>query len=1045
MTPPPAAPLGVAESDVEDLALQHFANLGYGVIHGPSMAPGEARAERDRYEEVVLRGRLDGALRRLNPGLPAAALEEAMRKVLHPPAPSLITNNRVLHKMLRDGVEVDVAGAGGEVRGVRVHLVDWADPEKNDLIAVDQFTVVEGQVNRRPDVVVFLNGMPVGLLELKNPADENATIQDAFQQVQNYSKQLPALFAYNALVVISDGMLARVGTLTSNWERFAPWRTVDGTVVAHAGALELSTLLDGVFEKERFLDLVRNFIVFEDDGASVVKKLAGYHQFHAVRAAVAETVRATGPGGDRKVGVVWHTQGSGKSLTMTFYAGKVIQEPAMKNPTLVVITDRNDLDNQLFGTFNNCNELLRQRPQQAESRYDLVEKLEVAAGGVIFTTIQKFLPSDQEEKIPPLSTRRNVVVIADEAHRSQYGFRSRMVAGEGGGQLVAGFAQHMRDALPGASFIGFTGTPVEQNDRNTKAVFGEYISIYDIQRAVADGATVPIYYESRLAKLSLKEEQKPVIDEEFEEITEGEEEDRRTALRSRWAALEAVVGDEKRIRLIAEDLVRHFEARLETMDGKAMVVCMSRRICVEMYAAITSLRPAWHDPDDPKGTIKVVMTASASDPESFQAHRRSKTQLLDVAKRFKDPADPLEVVIVRDMWLTGFDAPCLHTLYVDKPMRGHGLMQAIARVNRVFKDKPGGLVVDYLGVADELRSALATYTAAGGLGRTAIDQEEAVKVVLEKVEVCRDIFHGFDYSKFLSGTPANRLRLLPAAQQHIFALEDGRDRLVKAVTELVKAFALAVPHARAMAVRDEVAFFQAVKAAVVKSSGGGAGKTDAELDQAIRQIVSSAIAADGVVDVFAAAGLEKPDISILSEEFLADVKNLPQKNLAVELLRKLLNDELKVRKKKNLVQSEAFSEKLEKTILRYRNRAIETAQVIEELIQLAKDMRDAQRRGEDLKLTEDEAAFYDALADKESAQQVMTDKDLCEIARDLTRTIRESVTIDWTVRENVRAQIRVKVRRILTRRGYPPDRQAKAVETVMKQAELLAADWAEVA
>jgi type I restriction enzyme R subunit len=1037
-----ASPLAVAESDVEDLALQHFAYLGYGVVHGPSIAPGEAAAERDRYEDVVLRGRLDEALRRLNPGVPAVALDEAMRKVLHPPAPSLVSNNRALNKMLRDGVEVDVAGAAGEMRGVRVHLVDWEDPDRNDLLAVNQFTVVEGQVNRRPDVVVFLNGMPVALLELKNAADENATVQDAFQQVQNYAKQIPALFVYNALVVISDGMLARIGTLTSNWERFAPWRTVDGNVVAQPGALELSTLLDGVFEKERFLDLVRNFIVYEDDGALVIKKLAGYHQFHAVRTAVAETVRATGPGGDRKVGVVWHTQGSGKSLTMTFYAGKVVQEPAMQNPTLVVITDRNDLDNQLFQTFGNCKELLRQTPVQAASRDDLIAKLKVAAGGVIFTTIQKFLPVESAEKLTPLSMRRNIVVIADEAHRSQYGFRSHMVAGEGGGQLVAGFAQHMRDALPGASFIGFTGTPVEQTDRNTKAVFGEYISIYDIQRAVADGATVPIYYESRLARLALRDEQKPLIDEEFDELTEGEEETRRDRLRSKWAALEAVVGEEKRVRLIAEDLVRHFEARVEALDGKAMVVCMSRRICVDMFAALATLRPAWHDRDEAKGQIKVVITGSSSDPESFQPHRRSKNQLLDLAKRFKDPADPLKVVIVRDMWLTGFDAPCLHTLYVDKPMRGHGLMQAIARVNRVFRDKPGGLVVDYLGLADQLKDALATYTDAGGHGRTAIDQEEAVKIVLEKVEVCRDLFHGFDYSKFLTGVPADRLRLLPAAQQHIFALEDGRDRLVKAVTELIRSFALAVPHPKAMAVRDEVAFFQAVKAAVVKSSTVGGAKTDAEMDQAIRQIVSSAIATDGVVDVFAAAGLKKPDISILSDEFLADVKNLPQKNLAVELLRKLLNDELRVRKKKNLVQSEAFSEKLERTILKYRNRAIETAQVIEELIQIAKEMRQAQKRGEDLKLTEDEAAFYDALADNDSAKQVLGDKALAEIARDLTKTIRESVTIDWTVRENVRAEIRVKVRRILRLRGYPPDKQAQAVETVMKQAELLAADWA---
>jgi len=1034
--------MAVAESDVEDLALQHFANLGYAVVQGPGIAPGEQGAERERYEDVVLRGRLEDALRRLNPGLPNAALDETARRVLAPASPSLLQNNRAMHAMLRDGVEVEVAGPGGQVRGVRVRLVDWENAEANDLLAVNQFTVVEGQTTRRPDILVFLNGLPVALVELKNAADENATIQSAYQQVLNYRKQLATLFTYNALVVISDGMLARVGTLSSNWERYAPWRTVDGNVVAHPGALELSTLLDGVFEPARFLDLIRNFIVFEDDGAEVVKKLAGYHQFHAVRTAVDETVRATRPGGDRKVGVVWHTQGSGKSLTMTFYAGKVIEEPAMQNPTLVVITDRNDLDQQLFGTFANCKELLRQVPVQAASRDDLVEKLRVASGGVIFTTIQKFLPEEVGQRLPPLSERANVVVIADEAHRSQYGFRSRMVTGEGGGQLVAGFAQHMRDALPNASFIGFTGTPVEGTDKNTKAVFGDYISVYDIQRAVLDNATVPIYYESRLAKLSLKEEEKPTLDEEFEEVTEGEEETRRGQLRSKWAALEAVVGEPKRVHLIANDLVRHFEARQETMAGKAMVVCMSRRICVEMYDAIVKLRPDWASDDLDKGAIKIVMTGSSTDPESYQRHRYSKTQLQALAKRFKDPADPLKVVIVRDMWLTGFDAPCLHTLYVDKPMKSHGLMQAIARVNRVFRDKPGGLVVDYLGLADQLKSALATYTAAGGKGATALEQNQAVAVMKEKAEVCRDIFHGFDYSKFLTGTPADRLRLLPAAQQHIFALEDGRDRLVKAATELVRAFALAVPHPDALAIRDEVAFFQAVKAAVVKTTTASGGKTDWEMDQAIRQIVSRAISAEGVVDVFKAAGLKSPDISILSDEFLAEVKTLPHRNLAVELLRKLLDDDLRVRRKQNLVQSEAFSEKLERTIAKYRNRAIETAQVIEELIKLAREMREAEKRGEALHLSPAEAAFYDALAESQSAKDVLGDVVLADIARELTKTIRESVTIDWTVRSHVRAEIKVKVRRLLAKRGYPPDKREQAVDTVLKQAELLAADWA---
>ncbi|MBK9516190.1 MAG: type I restriction endonuclease subunit R [Anaeromyxobacter sp.] len=1032
----------VAESDVEDLALQHFANLGYAVINGPKIEPEGPAAERERFEEVVLRGRLEAALRRLNPGVPAPALDEALRKLLNPELPSLLRNNQAVHQLLRDGIEVDVAAKGGEVRGVRVRLVDFDDADKNDWLAVNQFTVVEGHANRRPDVVVFLNGLPVAVLELKNAAAENATTQAAFQQLQTYKKQIPALFTYNALLVISDGMQARVGTLTSNWERFAPWRTIDGDVVAHPGSLELSTLLDGIFEQQRFLDLLRSFVVFEDDHGDLIKKLAGYHQFHAVRTAVDETVRATRPGGDRKVGVVWHTQGSGKSLTMAFYAGKVILDPAMENPTLVVITDRNDLDDQLFGTFARCHELLRQKPVQAKDRDDLTALLRVAAGGVIFTTIQKFLPEEVGERFPPLSTRRNIVVVADEAHRSQYGFRSRMVAGEGGGQLVAGFAQHMRDALPNASFIGFTGTPVEKTDANTRSVFGDYISVYDIQRAVQDGATVPIFYESRLAKLTLRDDQKPVIDKEFEEVTEAEEDLRKDRLRSKWAALEAVVGEEKRIQVVAEDLVRHFENRVQAIDGKGMIVAMSRRICVDMYDAIVKLRPDWGDADDTKGAIKVVMTGSASDPEAYQPHLRSKLRLKDLADRFKDPDDPLKLVIVRDMWLTGFDAPCLHTLYVDKPMQGHGLMQAIARVNRVFRDKPGGLVVDYLGLADALKSALATYTEAGGEGSTALDQAEAVAVLLEKVEVCRDIFHGFDYSKFLTGEPADRLRLLPPAQQHILALEDGRDRFVKAVMDLVKAFALAVPHDRALEIRDEVAFMQAVKAAVVKSTTGGSGKTDAEMDHAIRQIVSKAISADGVVDIFAAAGLKQPDLGILSEEFLAEVKGMPQRNLAVELLRKLLNDDLKIRKKKNLVQSEAFSEKLEKTILKYRNRAIETVQVIEELIRLAKEMREAQARGAELKLTDDEVAFYDALETSDSAVKVLGDEVLAKIARELTETIRNSVTIDWTVRENVRAQIRVRVRRLLAKYGYPPDKREKAVETVLKQAELLAAEWA---
>ncbi|MFO0662999.1 MAG: type I restriction endonuclease subunit R [Polyangiaceae bacterium] len=1032
----------VTEDAVETLALQTFARLGYECLHGPDIAPDEPAAERATYGDVVLKGRLEEALRRLNPNVPQTTIYEALRILTIPDAPSLLQNNRRFHRFLREGLEVEIATKGGEVKGERLRLVDFDNVEENDWVALSQFTVVEGQHNRRPDVVVFVNGLPLAVIELKNAADPDATVQDAFQQLQTYKAQIPSLFVFNELLIISDGIDARVGTITATWERFAPWRTIIGDKSAPPTHLQLSILLHGVFDRGRFLDLVRNFVVFEEDRDAVVKKLAGYHQFHAVRTAVEETVRATRPDGNRRVGVVWHTQGSGKSLTMTFYAGKVVLHPAMENPTVVVITDRNDLDDQLFGTFSKCHELLRQKPVQAKDRDELRSLLQVAAGGVVFTTIQKFLPEGKGEKFPMLSDRRNIVVIADEAHRSQYGFKSKLVQTESGGYVVPGFAQHMRDALPNASFIGFTGTPIDAQDKNTRAVFGDYISVYDIQRAVEDGATVPIYYESRLAKLELNDELKKVIDDEFEEVTEQEEDARKERLKSKWAALESVVGAETRLGLVAQDFVKHFESRLETMAGKAMVVSMSRRICVALYKAIVSLRPEWHSDDDKAGAIKVIMTGSASDPTDWQPHIRNKPRLAELAERLKDPNDPLKIVIVRDMWLTGFDAPCLHTLYVDKPMQGHGLMQAIARVNRVFRDKPGGLVVDYLGLADNLRKALATYTESGGQGETAIDQAEAVATMLERVEVCRNLFHGFDYAAFIRGTPVERLLLLPAAQQHIFALEDGRDRLLKAVLGLVKAFALAVPHAEAIAIREEVAFFQAVRAAVVKTSGSASGKSDADVEHAIRQIVSKAISTDGVVDVFTAAGLKRPDISILSDEFLAEVRSLPHRNLAIELLRKLMNDELKVRKRTNLVQSEAFSDKLEKTMARYRNRAIETAQVIEELIRLAKDMTAAQKRGEELNLNEAELAFYDALETNDSAVKVLGDAVLTQIARDLADSIRNSVTIDWTVKETVRAKLRTMVRRTLKKRGYPPDKTEKAVETVMKQAELLAAEWA---
>ena len=931
--------------------------------------------------------------------------------------------------MLVEGVPVEVHHEDGTIRGETVRLIDFDHPEANDWLAVNQFTVVEQKRERRPDIVLFVNGLPLAVIELKNAAQENATIWSAFNQLQTYKQEIPSLLAFNELLVISDGLQARLGSLTADRERFMPWRTIEGEELASDVMPQIEVMLRGLFEHRRFLDFVRHFIVFEDEGGGrLVKKLAGYHQFHAVNTALAATVEASRPQGDRRVGVIWHTQGAGKSLTMAFYAGKVILHPAMANPTILALTDRNDLDEQLFGTFARCKDLLRQAPVQAESRADLREKLRVAAGGVIFTTIQKFFPDTAGGRHLLLSDRRNIVVIADEAHRSQYDF-------------IDGFAHHMRDALPNASFVGFTGTPIELEDRNTRAVFGDYISVYDIQQAVEDGATVPIYYESRLAKLALDPEEQPKLDVEFEEITEGEEEEAKQKLRSKWAQLEAVVGAEHRLEVVAEDLVRHFERRLEAMDGKGMIVCMSRRICVELYQQIVALRPRWHGEDDRSGSIKVVMTGSAGEPATWQPHIRTKAAREELAKRFKDASDPFRLVIVRDMWLTGFDAPSLHTMYLDKPMRGHSLMQAIARVNRVFKDKPGGLVVDYLGLAAELKQALATYTESGGRGRTALNQEEAVGALRAAYEVCRDLFHGFDWSGWAGAKPAARLQMLAAAQEHILKQEDGKYRLQKAVRELSIAFALAVPHEEALRIRDDVGFFQAVRGAMAKYVHARGGAPGADLDHAIRQLVSEAIAPQGMIDIFAAAGLKKPDISILSEEFLAEVRGMEHKNLALELLRRLLNDEIKVRERKHLVQARSFAEMLQKSILGYHNRSVATAEIIEQLIELAREMREADRRGEDLGLSEDEAAFYEALEVNDSAVRVLGEPALKTIARELVQTVRGNVTIDWTIRENVRAKMRVMVKRILRKHGYPPDKQEKATQTVLEQAELLSAEW----
>jgi type I restriction enzyme R subunit len=1041
------------EAEVEAAALEWLAGLGWQVAHGPDIAPDTPGAERDDYAEVLLERRLRDSLARLNPQLPGSPLDDALRKLIRPDGTTLEARNRAFHRMLVNGVTVDYRTDDGSIRGEPVHVVDFDDPANNDWLAVNQLIVTENRNTRRPDIVLFLNGLSVGVVELKNPADEDATIWTAWQQLQTYQAELPTLFSMNEMLIVSDGLEARIGALGAGREWFKPWRTITGESLADPYLTELQVLLGGVCQTDRFLALLRDFIVFDDDGSGkLVKKMAGYHQFHAVGVAVDETLRAAelqrergvssgpirgryesgqnpgGEPGDRRIGVIWHTQGSGKSLTMAFYSGAIVREPAMENPTIVVLTDRNDLDDQLFTTFSRCQDLLRQPPAQAESRADLREKLSVASGGVVFTTIQKFFPEERGDTYPTLSERRNIVVIADEAHRSQYDF-------------IDGFARHMRDALPNASFVGFTGTPIELEDANTRAVFGDYISIYDIQRSVEDGATVPIHYESRLAELELDDAERPAIDPDFEEATEGEEIERKERLKTKWAQLEAIVGAEKRVRQVAEDIVEHFEQRLEALNGKAMVVCMSRRICVDLYKELVHLRPDWHDDADDKGSIKVVMTGSASDPTEWQQHVRNKARRESLANRFRDADDPFRIVLVRDMWLTGFDAPSLHTMYLDKPMRGHGLMQAIARVNRVFKDKPGGLVVDYLGLANDLRQALVTYTDSGGTGRTAIDKDEAVAVMLEKHEVCCALFHGFDWSKWTTGTPQERLGLLPTAQDRILVQENGKDRCLAAVRELSQSFALAVPHAETFRIRDDVGFFQAVRSALSKRAAGET-RPEEDLDLAVRQIVSRAVASEGVIDIFAAAGLDKPDISVLSEEFLAEVQGMPQRNLAVELLQKLLRGEVATRRRANVVQARSFADMLEQTLRRYQNRAIEAAQVIEELIQLAREMREATSRGERLGLNEDELAFYDALETNDSAVQVLGDETLRDISRELVHTVRNNVTIDWTLRENVRAQLRVLVRRILRKHGYPPDKQEKATQTVLEQAEALSEGWA---
>ena len=1041
-----------SERHVEDAALSWLARLGYVVSHGPDISPDGPTPERISYDQVFLTKRLREALEHLNPNLPVETLEEVLRKVQQTETPSLIEENRRLHRYLIEGVPVEVTRKDGTIGGDVARLIDFDDVEANDWLAVNQFTVIEHGHNRRPDVVLFVNGLPLAVIELKNPGDLNATLDGAFNQLQTYKDQIPSLFRTNAKLVTSDGLQARLGSLTANLERFMPWRTVDGSAVAPKGAPELGTLIEGVFAKTRFLTLIRDFTVFGDAGSGLVKIVAGYHQFHAVRHAVESTVAAASPEGDRRIGVIWHTQGSGKSLLMAFYAGQIIAHPAMENPTVVVITDRNDLDDQLFGTFAMCRDLLRQTPQQVDSREDLQNVLTRPSGGVVFTTIQKFSPERGESDYPLLTDRRNVVVIADEAHRSQYGFRAKVERKTGG--ITYGFAKYLRDALPNASFIGFTGTPVEKDDVNTPAVFGEYIDVYDINRGVEDGATVPIYYESRVARIELDENEKPKLDEEIAELTEDEAEGEQERLKRKWANVEAVVGTKKRLGLVAADIVEHFENRVVGMDGKAMVVGMSRRICVALYDEIVKLRPNWHSDDDASGVIKIVMTGAASDPKEWQQHIGGKARRELLAKRARDPDDPLKLVIVRDMWLTGFDAPSMHTMYIDKPMRGHGLMQAIARVNRVFRDKPAGLIVDYIGIAQNLKSALGQYSREDQK-YAGIDEAEAVAVMLEKYEIVSNMFHGFDYQTGLTGSPQERLVTLAGAIEWVLDMqqreaakestEEGKKRVQRrfsdAMLALSKAFAIAAASDKAHEIRDEVGFFQTVRAALAKSTPG-AGKSSAERDLAVQQIVSRAVVSTEIVDILQAAGLETPDLSILSDEFLGEVQALEKKNLALEALRKLLNGEIHSRSRVNVVQSRAFSDRLEDAIARYHTNAITTAEVLQELIDLAKEIRAAHQRGEEEGLSQEEISFYDALAQNESAVEVMGNDHLRVIAHELLNSLRSNVSVDWQHRESARARMRVLVKRILRKHGYPPDLQDAAVRTVLQQAEVLSARWA---
>lgn len=1025
------------ESNIVEITKSLFSSLNYATAHGPDISYGMDNCERQDYRQVFLMNRLKGALQKINPDVPINAIDEVIRKITEESSPDLIVANRQFHKYLTDGVDVETHSYDNSktICYKKVWLIDFDDHTNNDWLVVDEYTVKENNHVRRADIVVFINGIPMIVFELKNPSDQNTTTYKAYKQFLTYKHEIPSLFVSNEILIVTDGLEARAGTVTSDWNRFMPWQTIEGTEIATKDSAQLEILIPGLLNKKCLLDYILNFTLYEDDGVNILKKTAAYHQYWAVNKAVECTLTACGLNGKntngfdgRRIGVVWHTQGSGKSLSMVMYTGKLVRHPSMNNPTILIITDRNDLDDQLYGTFANCKDILRQSPVQAVNRSHLRDLLKVASGGIIFTTIQKFLPEQKGDIHPILSGRKNIVVVADEAHRSQYDF-------------IDGFARNLHDALPNASFIGFTGTPIERDDRNTRAVFGDYIDQYDILRAVEDGATVPIYYESRLVRLELKEDEKTTIDSEFDDITEDEEETERQKLKSKWATLEAMVGAEMRIGLVAKDIIAHFEKRQEVLDGKAMIVCMSRRICIELYQELINLRPNWHSPDDQKGTLKVVMTGSASDPTNWQPHIRNKLRREALAKLFKDESTDFKIVLVRDMWLTGFDCPSLHTMYADKPMGGHNLMQAIARVNRVFRDKPGGLVVDYIGLADQLRRALATYTESGGKGNATIDQEQAVQVLLEKYKIVKDMYHGFDYQSVIRGNRNLRLSGIVRAMNFLLGLSDGKSRYLTNVTAISKAFVLAVPHPKSLIIRDDIGFFQEVRAAMIKATGDEHGRTPDEIEQAMKQLISRAVVTTEVIDIFNAAGIDKPDISILSEDFLEEISNLPHRNLAIETLKKLINDEIKYRSKRNIIQSRIFSDMLEEAVRKYQNRSIEAAEVLNELINIARELRNSEKRGESLGLSDDEIAFYDALSESSTAKQIMGDEKLKFLAQELVKRVKENVSIDWHLRETARAQIRVLVKRILRQYGYPPDMERKATELVLEQAEVLCGEW----